>query len=608
MAQSAAAANNPPAQPNIPDGQITGYSGILYRYSTKAIDPDGNQVKYTFDWGDGTTSVTSLVTSGTTAGASHVWTVAPGTKKTFNVIVKATDEFGAVSVWSSPSPVIIIAQKENHAPSLPSIPSGPTAGVSGTSYSFSTSSTDPDGDLVKYIFDFGDGSAETGFFPSGQVVTVSHVWNVPAGSTRTYNVRALSADSKYMTCSSPYWSDPLVVSITGAGVATDTVKPTVSLTAPTATTFTSAQTVAISANASDNVGVTRVEFYDGTTLLEPADTTAPYSYNWVITSANNGAHSLTAKAYDAAGNVVTSAPVSVTVNIGTSDTVKPTVSLTAPAATTFTSAQTVAINATASDNVGVTRVEFYDGTTLLEPADTTSPYSYNWAITAANNGTHSLTAKAYDAAGNSAVSTAVLVTVNINNADTIKPTVSISSPTSGTVSGITTVFAVATDNVGVERVEFYIDGARKITDYTSLYSYSWDTTTATNAAHTIYAMAYDAIGNVATSATVTVTVNNVVAGVGTPTIAITSPINNAIVQGTVSIGGTANDDKGVTKVEIYIDGSIKTTIVKPVYTLWKVYYAWNTASSSKGPHILTAKAYDADGKIGTSAPISVTVR
>jgi hypothetical protein len=100
-------------------------------------------------------------------------------------------------------------------------------------------------------------------------------------------------------------------------------------------------------------------------------------------------------------------------DIATVDTTAPTVALTSPAnATTYTSAQTVTITASASDNVGVSKVELYDGTTL-KGTDTTAPYSFAWAITSDNNGSHSLTAKAYDAAGNSKISSAVTMSVNI---------------------------------------------------------------------------------------------------------------------------------------------------------------------------------------------------
>src|SRR6185369_8624632 len=179
------------------------------------------------------------------------------------------------------------------------------------------------------------------------------------------------------------------------------------------TSYTTAQTVTITATASDAVGVTKVEFYDGATL-KATDTTAPFTYAWAITSANNGAHSWTAKAYDAANNSRVSTADSLTVNIPTGgDTTPPSVSISSPASgTTYTTAQTVTITAAASDTVGVTKVEFYDGATL-KATDTTAPYTYAWAITSANNGAHSWTAKAYDAANNSMVSAAVILTVNI---------------------------------------------------------------------------------------------------------------------------------------------------------------------------------------------------
>jgi large repetitive protein len=68
----------------------------------------------------------------------------------------------------------------------------------------------------------------------------------------------------------------------------------------------------VQATASDNVGVTQVVFYDGATVLG-TDTTAPYSVSWSLVFASRGTHTLTARAYDALGNVSISAPISVTV-------------------------------------------------------------------------------------------------------------------------------------------------------------------------------------------------------------------------------------------------------------------------------------------------------
>ncbi len=93
----------------------------------------------------------------------------------------------------------------------------------------------------------------------------------------------------------------------------DTTAPTVSLTTPT--TGTVSGSVNMTATASDAVGVTKVEFYQGATKLGE-DLSSPYAYSWDTTSVANGNYSLTAKAFDAAGNIGTSSAVSVTVNNG----------------------------------------------------------------------------------------------------------------------------------------------------------------------------------------------------------------------------------------------------------------------------------------------------
>lgn len=96
---------------------------------------------------------------------------------------------------------------------------------------------------------------------------------------------------------------------------------------------------------------------------------------------------------------------------GGGDTTKPTVSL-SPSATNVTTAGDITLTATASDNVGVATVEFFDGASSLGVV-AAAPFTKTISLTAANNGTHSYTAKASDAAGNSETSAAVQVTVNI---------------------------------------------------------------------------------------------------------------------------------------------------------------------------------------------------
>ena len=92
--------------------------------------------------------------------------------------------------------------------------------------------------------------------------------------------------------------------------------------------------------------------------------------------------------------------------------------------------------------------------------------------------------------------------------DTTPPQVSITAPlNNATLSGSVNIQATASDNVGVTKVEFYVDNALKSTDTTSPYAYSWDTTAATNASHALKAAAYDAKNN-SNQAQINVTVNN----------------------------------------------------------------------------------------------------
>ena len=93
----------------------------------------------------------------------------------------------------------------------------------------------------------------------------------------------------------------------------DTTPPSVTLTAPSAGATVQGQ-VAVSANASDDVGVVGVQFLMDGVNLASEDTTAPYAITWDTTSAVNGSHTLAARARDAAGNVTTTPSISVTVN------------------------------------------------------------------------------------------------------------------------------------------------------------------------------------------------------------------------------------------------------------------------------------------------------
>jgi hypothetical protein len=288
----------------------------------------------------------------------------------------------------------------------------------------------------------------------------------------------------------------------------DTTAPTVGITAPVANTTITGTSVTIQAGASDNIGVTKVEFYIDNNIIS-TDTSEPYAATLDSTKQTNGNHTLTAKAYDAAGNVAPSPGIAVTVNNTVADTTNPTVSISAPTANATISGSLAFIQATASDNVMVTKVEFYMDGTLLG-TDTTTPYSFSLNTTLYPNGTHNLTAKAFDSSNNSKVSSAVTVTINNVAIDSTPPSVILTAPTDGaTISGTYNISANAADANGVTKVEFLVDGTVKATDTSLPYSYAFDTKTISNASHTISAKAYDTAG-LSQSATATVTVNNTV--------------------------------------------------------------------------------------------------
>ena len=284
----------------------------------------------------------------------------------------------------------------------------------------------------------------------------------------------------------------------------DSSPPTTTLTVSGGSFFLMGRRT-LNATATDDVGVTKVEFYVGSKLIG-SDSSAPYSISWDTATVANGNRVLTSKAYDAAGNVGTSAALVVIILNPSSDSTPPTTALTAPASGA-TLIGTPTVSATATDNVGVTKVEYYAGAMLIGSASS-APYSISWNTESVASGSYSMTSKAYDAAGNVGTSAAIPVIVS-RPGDSTAPTTTLTAPTSGSViSGTLLVSATAMDNVGVTKVEFYAGTTLLGSDTTAPYSVQWNTTPVANGAYSLISKAYDAAGNVGTSAAVSVLVRN----------------------------------------------------------------------------------------------------
>lgn len=327
-------------------------------------------------------------------------------------------------------------------------------------------------------------------------------------------------------------------------------------------TISNSGSLILTANYASTVGGTasRVQFFEGvpgrngtvTQLFEGAGSTT-------ITP-STGAHFYYSVVTEADGDRLWSAPVWVNQGAGSGDTTAPTVS-----ASETGSSGTISLSVSASDNVGVTNVEFYvDG--ALKGSDASSPYSLALNSTSLTNGSHNLTAKAFDAAGNSTTSTAFAFSVNNVTADTTAPIVSASETGS---SGSITLFATASDNVGVTSVEFYIDGVLYGADASSPYSLALNSTTLTNGSHSLTAKAFDAAGNSTTSSTVSFTVSNISAALfnETESNGSVSAANNVARSYNTIVGTMGNTtDKDFFALSLAAGETIKIDMVGPSTT------------------------------------------
>lgn len=252
----------------------------------------------------------------------------------------------------------------------------------------------------------------------------------------------------------------------------------------------------------------------------------------------------------------------------------PTVSLTTPpAGASFIAPATVTIQATAADADGtVTRVDFFNGTTLLGSA-TATPYSFTWSNVAA--GSYSLTAVATDNGGATTTSAPVNITVK----DTT--TTGGGNPGGGNCSGVAAWSAGTAYNGGAQVV---YNG--------SLYTAKWWTQGDQPDINTGDGKPWQLV-NACSGPT----------GNQPPTISITAPASGTSVAApaTVTIQATAADAGGtITKVDFFNGSTLLGTVTSTPYS-----FSWTNVAA--GTYTLTAVATDNSGAATTSAAITFTV-
>src|SRR2546422_1619717 len=267
------------------------------------------------------------------------------------------------------------------------------------------------------------------------------------------------------------------------------------------------------------------------------------------------------------------------------DVTPPTVSLTAPAAGA-TVLGTMTVSAGATDNVGIVGVQFKLDGINLGAEDTANSYSISWNSTLAANGTHTLAAVARDAAGNTATSAAVSVTVD--NTPPLISTVSASS-----ISSAGALITWATNKASDSQVEYGL---------TTAYGSSTPLNSSLLTAHAVTltgllgtttyhyrVKSRDAAGNLATSADFTLTTLIAVPDLTPPSVP-TSLSASAVSSSQMNLSWTASTDNvGVAGYTIYRGGSQIATTSLTSYS--------DTSLSPSTTYTYTVAAYDAAGNV-----------
>lgn len=246
-----------------------------------------------------------------------------------------------------------------------------------------------------------------------------------------------------------------------------------------------------------------------------------------------------------------------------------------------------------TDNVGVSGYEVWRsvGTgTFSKIADVTTTTYTNSALSAGT--TYNYYVKAKDAAGNISAQSNI-ATITTSSPDT-PPSVSITNPIDGTkLISATTITSSVTDDKGVTKVEYFVDGASVGAVLLAPYSFNLDISKYTNGNHTIYARATDTIGQTGDSATITVNIQN------PDTVAPTAPTNlvaTASAYNKVDLSWTSSTDNvGVTSYYVVRDGAMIVQLSGSVTS----FSDTNTTASTQYSYYVFAQ--DATGNISPNS-------
>ncbi len=168
-------------------------------------------------------------------------------------------------------------------------------------------------------------------------------------------------------------------------------------------------------------------------------------------------------------------------------------------------------------------------------------------------------------------------------------------PLEGTLNGTKTVLAEATDNVGVEKVEFYVDGVQTFTDYSPPYRWPFDTPRFLDGNYTITAKAYDGYGKAAEDSAKVRAKNT-----PDPTAPYVSICSWTRSEEYLTVWADISDQNGLSTAQVYVDGNLIQTEGFPSNPKTaNIEFKWYIKPVPKGKEYrIGIMAYDVDLKMG----------
>ncbi|MEZ5276883.1 MAG: Ig-like domain-containing protein [Opitutaceae bacterium] len=331
--------------------------------------------------------------------------------------------------------------------------------------------------------------------------------------------------------------------------------------------------------------IKRVDFYVGSNRIKQ-ELYAPYTATWM--PADPGTYALTARVISttntttiSAVRTVTVAPPPVTVNL-----------VVPKDQASYPFGEAIGVEALVSDIAETVRVDFFDGSSKIK-SEYYSPYAFSWTPAAA--GTHTISAKVFDAAGNTRNSAPVEITVE--SPPDVR--VVLESPSAGLsflVGETVTLRASVSGGSAVPaRVEFYRGSTRLGEDSSAPYAWSWKASGVGPAS--LMARAVSPAGEGVDSPTISVSV------VEPPvTVSLTSPSEGQVYQfgETVHLAASVSDESRTERVEFLADDvKVGDDSSAP--------FVWDWTPSASGSRDVIARVVEVGGAIRDSTARVITV-